>query len=348
MPTAITTVDQLLQSARFLMATNNRTYTDEEKENINTLFLYMLNNKISIFDSSVYMTFTNLVAYDVDNLVDRYLLIRKNPRKLSLEMSIARHGSVEGTKRWDSYVNKQRTKNLFEATQEKYGWTKEQFKEFNNSRAVTLEKCIARHGDVKGQKIWEGYLEKQKYTNSIEYYNEKYGDAGYVEWLKYNAEKGKSSKLDWIMEKYNVDEDGALKIASDRHPKSHSSAAELHFVNALEKAIGETLPYTAKTKQFSIWNTYTNSIKFYDVVDTKRKKIIEFHGDYWHCNPKKYNESFIHAHSQHTAKEIWQEDFLKTKVAIDRGFSVKIVWWSDYEESPEQTINEVKKWLNSN
>jgi G:T-mismatch repair DNA endonuclease (very short patch repair protein) len=179
----------------------------------------------------------------------------------------------------------------------------------------------------------------------LQYYQEKYGDAGYEKWIEYNHDKGKSSRLDWILEKYSVNEEDAIKILAARLPKSHSSAAELSFINALEMAINEVLPYTANTQQFSIWNKYTNAINFYDIVDTTRNKIIEFHGDYWHCNPKIYDEHYFHAHLKMSAREIWEKDRAKEQAALDRGFKIKIVWWSDYESAPDSTIQEVKAWL---
>lgn len=54
---------------------------------------------------------------------------------------------------------------------------------------------------------------------------------------------------------------------------------------------------------------------------------------------------FYHKTSGKTAKEIWESDFLKTKAAIDLGFEVKIVWWSEYNEDPIKIIEETKQWL---
>ena len=41
--------------------------------------------------------------------------------------------------------------------------------------------------------------------------------------------------------------------------------------------------------------------------------IIEYNGDYWHCNPKKYEPDYIHPHKKKKAEEIWNDD----KVRID-------------------------------
>jgi len=347
MPTKITTIEQLLKSNRFKTATNNRKYLEPEIKLIGDLFKYIQETD-NLMNSGTYSIFSALVTYDLSNLIDRYKFIKNNKFNRTEQTYLSRYGEIEGAKRWANYRDKQRDKNLFESKQQKYGWTKEQFDEFNKSRAVTLEKCVERHGVELGNEKWNSYIDAQRFTNSLEYYKKKYGgDIGYHKWLEYNKEKGKSSNLDWVMEKYQVDEQGALEILSSRLPKSHSSAAELSFINSLELSLGEKLQYTVKTKQFCIWNQYTNSPKFYDIVDTQRRKIIEFHGDYWHCNPKKFNSNFIHKPSGKTAKEIWEADFLKTKAAIERGFEVKVVWWSEYNEDPNKIIEETKQWLQS-
>jgi len=236
---------------------------------------------------------------------------------------------------------------LYESKQEKYGWTKDQFDEFNKSRAVTYKNCIERHGIEEGQRVWDHYVYRQRYTNSIEYFTEKYSDDGYEKWLDYNKEKSKSGKIDWIMEKYNLGEEAALEILSSRLPKSFSSTAELSFIDMLESCIGYKIKYTAKTNQFCIWNTYLNKPCFYDITDAVKFKIIEFHGDYWHCNPLKYSADFLHPHTGFTAKEIWNRDYFKLQSAIDRGFEVRIVWWSEFENYPQKTIEECSKWWNT-
>jgi hypothetical protein len=209
-----------------------------------------------------------------------------------------------------------------------------------------MENCIKRHGHIKGMEIWNHYVDRQRYTNSLEYFEEIYESFGYDEWMKYNNKKGNSKKIECIMEKYDVSHNQALIILSDRQSKSHTSKSEMCFVENLELELDEKIKYTAKTKQFSLWCNYTDSVRFYDITCTKRKKIIEFNGDYWHCNPLLYESNFYHKHLKKTASEVWKQDYLKIKTAIDNGFEVKIVWWSDFEKDPEKVLKECKEWMN--
>lgn len=254
----------------------------------------------------------------------------------------------EGEKRWNLYCEKQRYKNTFEAKKEKFGWSKEEFDKFNKSRAVTLENLTAKHGQKIGLDKWKKYCDRQAYTNSIDYFIEKYGEEGHELWLSYNQEKAKSYDIAWTMKKYNTDENGAAKIISKRHktPK-YFSKSEKEFVDLLEEKLGESLRYTINTRQFCIWNKYINSSCFYDITCTTRNKIIEFHKDYWHCNPEIYHQNYSHRHSNKLAKEIWNRDYLKKKSALDRGFQIKVVWWSEFKKNKSKVIEECAKWMNT-
>ena len=50
----------------------------------------------------------------------------------------------------------------------------------------------------------------------------------------------------------------------------------------------------------------------YDYVDFTNKKVIEFNGDFWHCNPEKYIECHIHRIMNKSAKELWNSDKIKS------------------------------------
>lgn len=67
-------------------------------------------------------------------------------------------------------------------------------------------------------------------------------------------------------------------------------------------------------------------------------KLIEFNGDYWHANPKFYNEkSFIKAKNKR-AETIWEYDKIKIETAKQQGYDVLTIWEHDYHENPEQTL----------
>jgi ribosomal protein S16 len=81
-------------------------------------------------------------------------------------------------------------------------------------------------------------------------------------------------------------------------------------------------------------------IWLYDFTDIKNKKIIEFHGDMFHGNPKKYN-SMDNPHPFRktiTAQEMWDKDKQKLDVAIEKGFDIMVIWDSEYRWGNKQEI----------
>ena len=76
-----------------------------------------------------------------------------------------------------------------------------------------------------------------------------------------------------------------------------------------------------------------------------KNKIIEYYGDYWHCNPLKYDLEYYHAYKKKTITEVWKFDFDKVNFAISQGYSVLIIWETDYKKNYTNTINKCMEFL---
>lgn len=99
-----------------------------------------------------------------------------------------------------------------------------------------------------------------------------------------------------------------------------------------------------------------NREKYITDKDTKKhysydfcynKKLIEFNGDYWHCNPLMYNSLYFNKNRNLTAQEIWIFDKNKELCAIKNGYEIISVWESEYNENPEKTINKCIEFIKS-
>jgi G:T-mismatch repair DNA endonuclease (very short patch repair protein) len=62
-----------------------------------------------------------------------------------------------------------------------------------------------------------------------------------------------------------------------------------------------------------------------DIYIPSQKKVIELYGDYWHCNPEKYNGDYYHKQLHMTAKEKWIADRERQQKLEDAGYKVEIV-----------------------
>ena len=71
-----------------------------------------------------------------------------------------------------------------------------------------------------------------------------------------------------------------------------------------------------------------------------KNKVIEFNGDYWHCNPKKYNKNYFHKYLQLPAFDVWGRDKMKIDAIQEQGFDVLVIWESDYKQNREKVIQE--------
>jgi G:T-mismatch repair DNA endonuclease (very short patch repair protein) len=84
-----------------------------------------------------------------------------------------------------------------------------------------------------------------------------------------------------------------------------------------------------------------------DIYLPKFNLIIEYNGDYWHCNPNKYNPDYIHPHKKKTSYQIWSEDKIRIDNIIKYNYNLEVVWESYFDE--KTTIqNIIKKYETKN
>jgi hypothetical protein len=84
----------------------------------------------------------------------------------------------------------------------------------------------------------------------------------------------------------------------------------------------------------------------YDFTYLPAKKIIEFNGDYWHCNPQFYKPDYYHKIKKMTAQQIWEYDRVKIKLAEQYGYNIMIVTEYEWVKNPELVLNNCLNFLN--
>lgn len=73
---------------------------------------------------------------------------------------------------------------------------------------------------------------------------------------------------------------------------------------------------------------------FYDLYLPDYHTIIEYHGDYYHCNPRKYPANVpvkFPGGKVVLPKTIWKRDRNKESVARERGYNVLVFWETEYK-----------------
>jgi hypothetical protein len=259
---------------------------------------------------------------------------------ITLENLVKKYGDVEGSIRWKTYKDKQALSNSLEYKKEKHGWSEKQFKEYNDSRSQTLKKMIERHGEAEGIIKWEKYCDRQSYTNTKSYFIQKYGeDLGTKKYIEINKKKSVGNPV-ILAEKLNISIHEAVDIIIYRQKNIFKSNLEKEFIQLIEERIGP-LEHTSFKNPYGKWSKDLDTYVIYDVKHGNN--IIEFNGDYWHANPKVYNETAIIRGKK--AIDIWQRDMLKLKTAQDLGFNTLTVWELDFNFNKIKKIEEVIEWL---
>lgn len=87
--------------------------------------------------------------------------------------------------------------------------------------------------------------------------------------------------------------------------------------------------------------------KFIEDKDTKKcysydfcykHKIIEFNGDYWHCNPLFWKADSFNSTIKLYASEKWQKDEEKIKIAKKYNYDILVIWEYDFYNDKDKYL----------
>jgi len=231
---------------------------------------------------------------------------------------------------------------------------------FNEKDAINKSKDIM---DMIHEKTWEKRKKHPELYDNVNTTQLKYWiDKGYNEneSIEKRKERQSTFTLEKCIEKYG--EINGLKKWNNRqinwkksmkksliengNYKKDFSNVEKDLINNLLLSlpyINENNHYSYMNKQFFIYDKKEKSFNSYDFV--YKNKIIEFNGDYWHCNPKIYKSDFLNLRKQMYAYEIWNYDKIKIYKAKNEGYEVLIIWENEYKQNKEKVIQQCINFL---
>lgn len=174
---------------------------------------------------------------------------------------------------------------------------------------------------------------KRQITNTVDNYIKKYGD-------KLGVTKFKERNTKWSEQIENKFKNGEFSKTST----NNYSKPELELFEVIIEKLDIIHCYSGvdNNQYFLRDNNKTYS---YDFVFNN--KVIEFNGDYWHCNPETYESTYYHNHKKMTANEIWIADNIKIEAIKNRGYDVLIIWENNYKQNKEKVIQECIEFLKS-
>ena len=109
----------------------------------------------------------------------------------------------------------------------------------------------------------------------------------------------------------------------------------------------DNLFYATNNKEYSIKKSIGNGYWLFDFTDLVNNKIIEFQGDIFHANPKKYkhDETPHPFYLEKKSSDIWKEDENKKNDAEKQNFKIHYVWYSEYLANKEKVFEDCIKFL---
>lgn len=143
---------------------------------------------------------------------------------------------------------------------------------------------------------------------------------------KHLTDEQKEAKLETLRRNHGVS--NAFMLARHRTV----SKAQRHICNVLSASLPQG--------EFSTEALFkSGSHKYHiDILSEPLKMIVEFNGDFWHCNPLFYSGSYVHPKKKMTAEEIWRADEERLNVLRSAGYHTTVVWENDYRTNVSGTI----------
>ena len=98
-------------------------------------------------------------------------------------------------------------------------------------------------------------------------------------------------------------------------------------------------------KEYNIQSiqSYRVDTKICDIYIPSLNLIIEYFGDYWHCNPNKYPEDYFNKKKGMSAKEIWDYDKNKIDLILSYGYNLEVVWENELKHDNKKIITILEK-----
>ena len=280
----------------------------------------------------------------------------------SVDAQIEKYGEEEGIRRNKAFREKMKKRSFFSLNYwlDLFKGDFELAKRAQNLVQIRDKKYFeTKYGRIEGKKRYKKMLCLRKKQNTLLYQIEKYGDEegkkrykkmnelrsyknkeeflGHDRYIEIN--KSRAITLENMIKKYGEMEGikrfSLWKQRLIKHLLSLSKGNEVVFQSKVSNNFFTELSKFIKNKKYiytnknEYWINDNNKIYFFDFFFLKTKKIIEFHGDFWHCNPKLYNYSYFHPKLKKTAQEIWNQQEIKNNIAKNMGFEVLEIWEYD-------------------
>ena len=208
-------------------------------------------------------------------------------------------------------------------------------------KGYSLEESTKKVNELKDKSNIYKNLSKEKIDSIIFNRKKTFYSKSDFEIQEINKSKGRTKQE--LIDKYGEDYVMALleKRGSGRRNSFFKRYSKISkdFFDELSNNVKERLLYAKDEK----WVRFTkNKGYFVDLIVENTNKIIEFNGDFYHANPKFYENDAIIKISENKilyAQEIWNQDEYKFDNLKRMGYDVLIIWENDVLTDKQNEIN---------
>lgn len=201
------------------------------------------------------------------------------------------------------------------------------------SKSCSAKLHWQRNPDMKESRIWNSERQATREKNKDQWIN--------------NLSKARKGKIPWNKGSKGLQEAWNKNLPTEQQPfygKNHKQDFYKKVKDTNRQRYGvENCGSMAKTspcskKELSLQQYLPEYIRNArigkyrpDYVNKETKHIIEFNGDYWHCNPSLYEAKFYHTVLKMTASEKWKLDEKRKQYFESLGYTVTVIWESDLD-----------------
>jgi len=256
--------------------------------------------------------------------------IKKDKIKGTLDGYISRYGDVDGPKK---YNEKNSRLSVSQNALKLNGFSQHEIadirKRHSDGSKQTIENFILRYGRDEGEKR---YVKFRNLTQITSFHVQYWIDRGYSpKEAKRIVSKNSTHDLKWFIKFYGEVE-GPIRYEKCNKLKIWKSGN----ISKPEQSILNFLI----DKDIEVINTKRLLTYFVDIFIPQYNTVIEFFGDYWHCNPKIWKSDDYNQSMKMTAGDRWDADKIRINKLKSHNYNVIIIWEYDFYKYGMEKIYE--------
>ena len=118
-------------------------------------------------------------------------------------------------------------------------------------------------------------------------------------------------------------------IGCPKCSKKGYSKPQILWLDFLSKLYNINIQHACNDGEYVITTTKYKA----DGYCKENNTIYEFHGDYWHGNPKVFNEDGINEITKLTYKELYDKTLIRDNKIKELGYNLVTIWENDWKKN---------------